>query len=159
LEQIAAYDKEITALFLSHPDSEIGASLPGAGKRLAPRLLDEIGDERERYAHAVNLQALAGTWPVPYESGNYSQIRRRFACIKPLRNALYQFAWQSTQQEEWAAAYYHRKRTEGKSHSEAVRALSNNWLRIIQAMWRNKQSYKSATFQQAPHTHAQRAAA
>jgi transposase len=159
LEQIAAYDKEIANLFLSHPDSEMWASLPGAGKRLAPRLLAEIGDERERYAHASNLQAMAGTSPVPYESGNYSHMRRRFACIKPLRNVLYQFAWLSTRFEEWAAAYYRRKRAEGKSHSEAVRALSNNWLRIIHALWRNKQSYKSATFQQAQHTHTHRSAA
>jgi hypothetical protein len=36
LEQIAAYDKEITELFLTHADSQIFASLPSAGKRLAP---------------------------------------------------------------------------------------------------------------------------
>jgi hypothetical protein len=38
IEQIVAYDKDIAALFLTHPDSQIFASLPRAGKRLAPRL-------------------------------------------------------------------------------------------------------------------------
>jgi transposase len=38
VEQIAAYDKEIQALFLSHADSPIFESLPRAGKRLAPRM-------------------------------------------------------------------------------------------------------------------------
>jgi transposase len=158
IEQIAAYDKEVENLFLSHPDSELWASLPGAGKRLAPRLLAEIGDERSRYEQPTNLQAVAGTSPVLFESGNYSRARRRVACIKPLRNALYQFAWQSTCQEEWAAEYYRRKRAEGKSHSVAVRSLSNNWLRIIHAVWTSKKSYISATFLSAQKTHAPKAA-
>ena len=158
LEELAAYDKQIEALFLKHPDNEMWASLPGAGKRLAPRLLAEIGDERQRYSQPTNLQAVAGTSPVLFESGNYSKARRRLACIKPLRNALYQFAWQSTQQEEWAAEYYRRKRAEGKSHSVALRALSNNWLRIIHAMWTSKKSYVRATFLAAQKTHALKAA-
>lgn len=158
LEQIAAYDKEVQQLFLSHPDHELWASLPGAGARLAPRLLAEIGDERNRYGQPANLQAVAGTSPVLFESGNYSRARRRLACIKPLRNALYQFAWQSTRQEEWAEEYYRRKRAEGKSHSMAVRALSNNWLRIIHAMWTGNKNYVSATFLAAQKTHAPKAA-
>jgi hypothetical protein len=48
---------------------------------------------------------------------------------------LYQFAWQSTFQEPWAVAYYRRKRLAGKSHSMAVRALANVWVRLIHAMW------------------------
>ncbi len=158
LEEIAAYDKEISRLFLTHEDNEVFRSLPRAGKRLAPRLLAEIGDERTRYADAASLQALAGTSPVPYESGNYSKPRRRLACIKPLRNALYQFAWQSTQTEAWAAEYYQRKRKEGKSHSVAVRALANVWVRIIFALWRDKQEYQTATFEAARQLHARRAA-
>lgn len=158
VEQIGTYDKEISQLFLKHPDSEVFKSLPGAGKRLAPRLLAEIGDDRKRYEEATNLQAVAGTSPVPFESGNYSKMHRRVACIKPLRNAIYQFARLSTQQEEWAAEYYRRKRAEGKSHSVAVRALSNNWLRIIHAMWRTKTPYESATFHQAQQEHARKVA-
>ena len=73
--------------------------------RLAPRLLAEIGDDRQRYQNAASLQALAGTSPVPYESGNYAKPHRRYACIKPLRNALQQFAWQSTKTESWALEY------------------------------------------------------
>jgi transposase len=158
VEQITAYDKEVESLFLSHGDSEMWASLPGAGKRLAPRLLAEIGDDRSRYEQPTNLQAVAGTSPVLFESGNYSKARKRLACIKPLRKALYQFAWQSTRQEEWAEEYYRRKRAEGKTHSVALRALSNNWLRIIHALWRKKETYVSTTFQTAQQTHLRRAA-
>ena len=134
LEQIAQYDEEIERLFLSHEDSAVFSSLPGAGKRLAPRLLAAIGDDPSRYESAASLQALGGTSPVQFQSGSYSKSHRRLGCIKPLRNALHQFAWQSTQQEPWAKAYDQRKRAEGKSHSVAVRALSNIWARIIFAM-------------------------
>jgi transposase len=158
VEQIAAYDKEIEELFLKHPDHAMWVSLPGAGQRLAPRLLAEIGEERSRYAQPANLQAVAGTSPVLFESGNYSKARRRTACIKPLRNVLYQFAWQSTRQEEWAADYYQRKRAEGKSHSAAVRALSNNWLRIMHALCHKKEAYATTTFQSARQAHARKVA-
>jgi transposase len=158
IEQIAAYDKEIEQLFLSHEDNGVFSSLPGAGKRLAPRLLAEIGDDPSRYETAASLQALGGTSPVLFQSGNYSKPHRRMGCIKPLRNALHQFAWQSTLQEEWALAYYERKRAEGKSHSVAVRALSNIWARILFAMLKSHKPYDPTTFVQAQRLHELKAA-
>jgi len=158
IEQIASYDKQITALFLTHADHEIFSSLPGAGKRLAPRLLAEWGDDRTRYTASTSVQALAGTAPVAFQSGNYAKAHKRYACLKPLRNVLHQLAWQSTKQEAWALTYYKRKRAEGKSHSMAVRSLANVWVRIIYAMWFEHKSYKTATFEAAQHHHAKRAA-
>jgi transposase len=158
MEQIAQYDKEIGTLFLTHEDHAIFASLPRAGQRLAPRLLAEIGDDRKRYQNASSLQALGGTSPVLYQSGMYSKAHRRLGCIKPLRNALHQFAWQTTQSEPWARDYYQRKRAQGKSHTVAVRALANVWVRILFAMWVHHQCYETATFEQAQQQHARRAA-
>src|SRR5215472_3611457 len=73
LAHIAEYDEAIHELFLRHADSGIFLSLPRAGKRLAPRLLAEIGDSRERYPDAANLQALAGTSPVILETRDVYQ--------------------------------------------------------------------------------------
>jgi transposase len=156
VEQIAAYDKDIEVLFLTHADSRIFKSLPRAGKRLAPRLLAELGDDRDRYQDARSLQALAGTAPVLYQSGTYQKAHRRSAELSPLRNALYLFAWQSTKSEPWALEYY--QRAEGKSHSVAVRALSNQWVRIIYAMWISRSPYQRATFEAARQLHAPKAA-
>lgn len=156
LKQIADYDKEISRLFLSHADSELFQTLPGAGTRLAPRLLAELGDDRSRYESASSLQALAGTSPVLFQSGTYQKAHRRLGCIKPWRNVLHQFAWQSTHQEAWAKEYYQRKRAEGKSHSVAVRTLANVWARILYAVWKTKQPYQTATFEAARRAHAPR---
>jgi transposase len=156
IQEITGYDEAIRPLFLRHPDQEMWSSLPRAGKRLAPRLLAEWGEDRSRYADATSVQTLAGTAPVPFQSGNYAKAHKRFACVKPLRNVLHQFAWQSTRQEAWALASYQRKRAEGKTHSMAVRALANVWVRIIYRMWVNKTSYQTATFEAAKLAHASR---
>jgi transposase len=154
IQEIKSYDKQISTLFLTHKDQEIWCSLPGAGKRLAPRLLAEWGDDRTRYTDASSVQTLAGTAPVPFQSGNYAKAHKRFACLKPLRNHLHQFAWQSTRQEAWALAYYQRKRAEGKTHSMALRALANIWVRIIYRMWMSETCYQTATFEAAQLAHA-----
>jgi len=156
IEEIKSYDEAIRPLFLSHDDQDLWSSLPRAGKRLAPRLLAEWGEDRSRYTDAASVQALAGTAPVPFESGNYAKAHKRFACAKPLRNALHQFAWQSTRQEAWARDYYQRKRAQGKTHSMAVRCLANVWVRIIYRMWVNKTSYQTAIFEAAKQAHAPR---
>ena len=158
IEDIASYDEEISTFFLTHPDHELWSSLPRAGQRLAPRLLAEWGDDRARYADANSVQTLAGTAPVPFQSGNYAKAHKRFACLKPLRNHLHQFAWQSTMKEAWARDYYQRKRVEGKTHSMAIRALANVWVRIIYRMWVSHTSYQTATFEAAKLAHAKRAA-
>jgi transposase len=157
LEQIAAYDAEIERLFGEHEDAAVFLSLPGAGRRLAPRMLVGWGDDRERYASAQSMQGLAGTAPVAFQSGKYTKAHKRYACSKPLRNTLYQFAWQSTR-ETWAREYYQRKRREGKSHSVALRALANQWVRLIHAMWRAQALYDEAIFRAAQEAHTRPAA-
>ena len=75
-----------------------------------------------------------------------------------LKNSGVKFAWQSTQKEPWARAYYQRKRREGKSHSMAVRALANQWVRIIYALWVKHETYDAPIFLAAQQTHAPHAA-
>jgi transposase len=158
LEQLAAYDKEIMRLFSAHADAPVFASLPGTGKRLAPRLLAGWGDDKARFASAASMQGLAGTAPVTWQSGQYRVAHRRMACNKPLRQTLHQFAWHSTEKDAWAKDYYLRKRQEGKSHSVAVRALANQWVRVIHAMWRASTPYDPLIFQTARAAHGRAAA-
>jgi len=158
IEEIALYDKEILSLFKQHKDYEIFKSLPGAGKRLAPKLLAEWGDERTQYQSVASVQALAGTSPVAFQSGKYNKARRRTSCVKPFRNALHEFAWCSVRWEPWAKEYYYRKRKEGKSHHVAIRSLANNWVRIIFAMWKTEENYEPSVFLHAQKRHSQKVA-
>jgi transposase len=157
-EQISAYDEEIDRLFQQHSDSSIFASLPRAAGRLAPRLLAEWGDDRERYVNAAVVQALAGTSPVIFQSGKYHFARQRKSCVKPFRQAMHLFAFQSIRAVSWAREYYDAKRSQGKTHHEALRALANIWVRIIFAMWKNRTCYDEAKFIAARARHLNRAA-
>jgi transposase len=158
MEEIANYDREIDRLFLTHADRCLIRSLPRAGKRLAPRLLAELGDDRRRYQNAASLQALAGTSPVPDVCGKYAKPHRRYACIKPLRNALQQFGGPCTQKAAWALDSYQRKRAQGKTHSVAVRALANLWCRMRFALWTKRECSQTNTFEAAQQRHPPRAA-
>jgi transposase len=131
VEHIAAYDQAITQLFTQHADHALFASLPGAGRRLARRLLAEWGDDRARSASAASVQALAGTAPVLFHSGASRRVRRRVAGVNAWRQALSHCAHESVLLEEWARASYRRKREQGKTRAMALRALANQWVRII----------------------------
>jgi transposase len=67
--QLDDYRQQIEKLFAQHPDHDLFGSLPGAGPKLAPRLLSELGDERHRFDSAQALQCYGGTAPVSYQSG------------------------------------------------------------------------------------------
>jgi len=152
-EDIRAYDREIEALFFAHPDRDIFQSLPGAGKRLAPRLFAEWGEDRSRYRTEEGVAALAGASPVLRASGKFKGTYKRYACVKPFRDACYQLAWCSIRWEPWAKEYYQRKRKEGKSHSVALRSLSRIWIRIIYRMWMNHEPYNRNIFLKAQEAH------
>jgi hypothetical protein len=152
-EQIDAYDAEIQRILKLHPDGELYRSLPGAGNLLAARMVGELGDNRERYAVAAVAQCEAGTAPITKASGTSRTVHFRRACIHPLREVMWHFAFASLTHCAWANAYYRRARARGKKHAEAVRMLGNVWLRIIIAMRRDHRRYDEATFLKAREAH------
>jgi transposase len=135
------YRKQIEELYAEHPDSELFSSLPGAGAKLAPRLLTHIGSDRTRYSDATGLQALSGTVPVTKKSGDGGGPQFRWACQKGFRNTMFLFAFQSITRSAWARAYYDRARERGRSHPEALRGLGAKWLKIIYPMWAERKPY------------------
>jgi transposase len=152
-EHIGAYEQAIDQLFAHHPDAPLFASLPGAGRRLAPRLLAEWGEDRARYTSAASVQAVAGTAPVLYQSGAFRGVRRRVACVNAFRQTLFHFARESVLLEDWAKAFYQRKRAQGKTRAMALRALANHWVRILYAMWTHHTRYDPAIFLAAQQAH------
>src|SRR5712672_3398271 len=143
--QLAEYRKRIEELFESHPDHDLFGSLPGAGPKLAPRLLSEIGDDRQRFGgDPQNLQCLAGRAPVTQRSGKqrkYWHVHHRWACDKHLRHAIHLFAEQSLSRCAWAEIYYQLHRQKNQSHANALRRLAHRWLKIIYKMWIDRTPY------------------
>lgn len=139
--QLQEYRKSIEALFASHPDSALFGSLPGAGPKLAPRLLSEIGSQRSLYEDAQALQCLAGTAPISYQSGKLRKVIMRHSCNKNLRHAMHLFANLSRATCSWAQIYYEGLKQRGKTHVEALRSLGQRWLKIIWKMWQTRTAY------------------
>ena len=144
-QQIEAYRARIETVFAQHPDHDLYGSLPGAGSKIAPRLLSELGDDRTRFADAEGLQSYAGTSPVTFRSGNMKprQVIRR-ACNPTLRATVHLWADLSRYQCAWAQAYYKAHREKGQSHACALRCLGQRWLKILWKMWQTRTSYDEA---------------
>jgi len=139
--QLEAYRAEIEKLFANHPDHDLFGSLPGAGPKIAPRLLGEIGSDRARFADPTSLQCLAGTAPVSYQSGQIHKVYLRRHCNKALRHTVHLWANQSRQSCAWAAVYYQELRERGQSHARALRCLGQRWLKILWKMWQTSTAY------------------
>jgi transposase len=142
--QLDEYRRRIQELFDQHPDKDIFTSLPGAGRKLAPRLLAECGTDREKLGDAEALQCLAGTAPVTRQSGQMRIVRHRLACNKLLKATVHLWANLSRSDCVWADAYYKKKREEGKSHACALRCLGQRWLKILWKMWQERKPYDEA---------------
>jgi len=142
--QIKEYRRRIEQAFGDHPDGGIFASLPGGGKKLAPRLLGEIGANRDVFESAESLQCYAGTAPVTKKSGKRCWVHVRRACNKPLRASVHLRADQSRKRCAWAQAYYQQKKSQGCGHATALRCLGQRWLKIVWRMWQTRQVYDEA---------------
>jgi len=142
-KQLQEYRKQIEKLFASHPDHDLFGSLPGAGPKIAPRLLSELGDDRDLFPDADSLRCYAGTAPVSYQSGQVHKVYLRRQCNKYLRNAIHLWADLSRRWCQWAQVYYRQMRQRGKSHAEALRCLGHRWLKIIWKMWQTGTAYDS----------------
>jgi len=145
-EQLAKHRRRIEALFAVHPDAALFDSLPGAGPKLAPRLLAHFGTQRGRYESARPLQQLAGVVPVTKQSGKSKEVHFRRACQKGFRNTMHQFAFCSLRKSEWARAAYHRARDRGQANAHALRTVAAQWLKIIYRMWVTNTPYNEALY-------------
>jgi transposase len=139
--QLDEYRNRINSLFAGHPDSELFGSLPGAGEKLAPRLLAELGADRRVFADPEALQCYAGAAPVTQQSGRSRRVLFRRACNTVLRCTLHMWADHSRVKAPWADAYYQHKRRQGMNHAAALRCLAMRWLKILWKMWTQRLPY------------------
>jgi len=133
--RIEALDEEIRDRFLCQPEAPIILSLPGMSHRTGPRFLAEVG-ALARFASPDALAAYAGLTPTLWQSGRSSGthfLTRR--CNLHLRQACWAAALGSLKTPA-SRRFYDRKRSEGKSHHQAIIALARTQLRVLWTMLR-----------------------
>jgi len=124
--EIDGLEGRIAGLVADHPLR----SLPGAGPLMTAKLVAEAGDIR-RFRSADAFAMLAGVAPIPASSGQVSRMRLNRGGNRQLNRALHGIALAQVRTHPPAQAFVARKRAEGKSWREALRALKRHLARIV----------------------------
>lgn len=139
-------DRAIAKATEDLPAAKLLATLPGAGKRLAPALAAMVLSLEKEENRLQALRCLSGVAPVEMQSGKSRRTHIRRRCNKHWRNVLHLFARCSTVPCPWARAFYDLHREKGDSHATALRKLADKWLKIIDRMVEKKEEYDDARY-------------
>jgi transposase len=142
--------------FGRHPDVEIYLSQPGLGTILGARVLGEFGDDPDRYADARGRKNYSGMSPITRASGTKRVVLARYARNRRLGDALFRQAYSALRSSPGARAFYDQHRARGATHYQALRALANRLVGILDGCLRTHTRYDE---QRAWHTEQRQPAA
>lgn len=120
------FELRITALVAGHPL----LGLAGVGALTAAKLIAEVGDVR-RFRSADAFAMLAGVAPIPASSGQTQRMRLNRGGNRQLNRALYSIAFIQVTHHPPARAFLARKRAEGRTRREAIRAIKRHLARVV----------------------------
>jgi transposase len=124
--EVRALERRIERVVGDHPLR----SLPGAGALLVAKLIGEVGDVG-RFRSADAFAMLAGVAPIPASSGEVQRMRLNRGGNRQLNRALFGIAFAQVRTYPPAQAFVARKRAQGKSWREAMRALKRYIARTV----------------------------
>jgi transposase len=127
---VAKIDKVLSDLLAS--EGQFLTTIPGISVVLAATILGEIGDVH-RFPSLKSLVALAGLDPTVYQSGHFQATRCSLSKRGSpyLRRAVWLTATSARLHNPDLAAFYKRKRKQGKHHSTVMGALCHRLLARI----------------------------
>jgi transposase len=140
-KQIHALDEAMADL---SDHSEIARRLTtihGYGKTSIAELAGEIGTQR-RFASEASLALYLGMSPLTHQSGQMSSTRSPRQVNRRAKAAMMTAVARHMKCVPQSRAYYDRKRAQGKTHNQAVRALGRHMVRVIWAMLRDQRDYQ-----------------
>ena len=117
-------------------------TFPGIGGIAGATLLSEIGDI-DRFGKESYLSAYCVVSPVIWQSvTGRIRTKRRKRYSRRLKGILYFISLSQIRLNPESRAYYERKIKEGKTHWQAMNALSRQLIKIIYYMLKNKEPYR-----------------
>ncbi len=132
--------------FRRHQHAEIILSMPGFGVTLGAEFLAATGGDMAAFDSVNRLAGVSGLAPVPRDSGRIHGNRKRPRRYdRRLLRACYLSAQFAIRTDPASRTYYDRKRSEGKTHTQAVLALARRRLNVLWAMLRDHAVYQPAT--------------
>jgi transposase len=143
-ERVKTLDAQIAATFEDHPQAAIITSMPGFGPILGACLLVGASD-LAAFPSAGHLAAAAGLVPVPNDSGRRTgNLHKPRRYNRPLRRVLYLSAQTSMIRPGPNRDFYLKKRSAGRTHSQAVIALARRRVDVLWALLRDNRTWAPA---------------
>jgi transposase len=144
--EISDTETMIEDRFRRHRHAEIILSMPGYGVALGAEFLAATGGDMNAFDSVDRLAGVSGLAPVPRDSGRISgNLKRPRRYDRRLLRACYLSAQIAIRTDPASRIYYDRKRSEGKTHTQAVIALARRRLNVLWAMLRDHAVYQPTT--------------
>jgi len=141
-ERIGALDNEIDKLSQQSPFACILRSMPGFGVTGVAELTGEIAT-LERFAGEASLALYLGMAPLDNSSGLRTKGKRPKCVNDRCQSAMMTCVVRHMARVPESRAYYDRKRAEGKTHNQAVRALGRQLVRVMWKMLTEQRPYEN----------------
>ncbi len=130
IEALIRLDREIKQLEreIARSVKAMGSGLPqlvGVSYLSAARIIGEVGDVG-RIASKARFARMNGTAPIPASSGQTQRHRLNKGGNRRLNHALHMMALTQARMDPRARAYVERRRVEGRTKRDAVRALKRH---------------------------------
>jgi transposase len=144
--EIGQTETMIEDRFRRHRHAEIILTMPGYGVTLGAEFLAATGGDMGAFDSVDRLAGVSGLAPVPRDSGRISgNLKRPRHYDRRLLRACYLSAQIASRTDPASRIYYERKRSEGKTHTQAVIALARRRLNVLWAMLRDHAVYQLST--------------
>ena len=127
-ERAGALEREIAALVKDQAPQLL--ELPGCGVLTAAKLLGETANPA-RFRSEACFAMHAGVAPIPASSGRTNRHRLARGGNRQLNAALHRIAVTQVRLEGLGKTYYQRRRAQGNTTMEALRALKRRLARVV----------------------------
>jgi len=141
LDQIDALEAQIATLVQQSSLARRIDSIPGFGLVCSAELAGEIGTP-ERFASEASLALYIGMAQLDNSSGQRVGSKPARQVNTRAKGAMMTAADRHRKFVPQSQAYYERKRAEGKTHNQAIRALGRHLVRVLWAMLRHDRDYE-----------------
>jgi transposase len=116
-------------------------SIPGFGIICSGELAGEIGTI-SRFASEASLAIYVGMGILDNKLGKFDGAKNPRNVNSKAKAAMMVAVARHIDQNEEAKKYYDKKRNEGKTHNQAIRALGRHLVRVIWSMIKNNRNYE-----------------
>jgi transposase len=139
--EIAALDELIEPLTDACESARRLLTMPGFGRVCSAELAGEIG-AIERFGSEASLALYLGMAVLDNSSGTHTGTKRSRQVNRRAKAAMMIAVARHMEQVPRSRAYYDKKRAQGKTHNQAVRALGRQLVRVIWSMLKHQRDYK-----------------